>query len=222
MAIGLGRMLGFKFPENFDNPYISSSITEFWRRWHITLGKFMRDYLYIPLGGNRKGVKQMYFNLAFVFIVSGFWHGAAWNFIIWGAYHGFFLILDRLFLLKFLNKTGKYFSVIITFILTIIGWVIFRANTVEQIQFFIYKLFSFNFEPIFLQKEFIFTMFLAVLFSFITITNIGQKLQDFFFFKENYKTQELIFLLLIIFTLFLISSAKIIAGDFSPFIYFRF
>lgn len=90
MAIGLGRMMGFKFPENFNNPYVSQNITEFWRRWHITLGRFMRDYLYIPLGGNRVTVSRMYFNLAFVFIVSGFWHGAAWNFLIWGAYHGFF------------------------------------------------------------------------------------------------------------------------------------
>ena len=118
MAIGLGRMMGFTFPENFNNPYVSQNITEFWRRWHITLGRFMRDYLYIPLGGNRVSIKRMYFNLAFVFVVSGFWHGAAWNFIIWGAFHGLFLILDRLFLLKFYDKIGKYPSIIITFLLT--------------------------------------------------------------------------------------------------------
>ncbi|MBP5540338.1 MAG: MBOAT family protein [Bacteroidales bacterium] len=96
MAIGLGRIMGFKFPENFDNPYVSTSVTEFWRRWHITLGTFMRNYLYIPLGGNRKGVWRTYFNLWVVFLLSGLWHGAGWNFVLWGAYHGFFLVLERI------------------------------------------------------------------------------------------------------------------------------
>ena len=98
MAIGLGKMMGFKFPENFNSPYVARSISEFWRRWHITLGDFMRDYLYIPLGGNRVKLKyRLYFNLWIVFILSGLWHGASWNYLIWGAYHGVFLILDRLF-----------------------------------------------------------------------------------------------------------------------------
>ena len=92
MAIGLGRMMGFKFPENFDSPYTSRSITEFWQRWHITLGRWMRDYLYIPLGGNRVKTKaRLFFNLWIVFLLSGFWHGASWGFVLWGAYHGFFL-----------------------------------------------------------------------------------------------------------------------------------
>jgi len=107
MAIGMGRIMGFKFPENFNNPYVSRSITEFWRRWHMTLGSWMRDYLYIPLGGSRvKTKRRMYFNLWFVFLASGLWHGAAWNFVIWGAFHGFFLILDKLFFLKLSNKMG--------------------------------------------------------------------------------------------------------------------
>ena len=93
MAIGLGRIMGFKFPENFNNPYTSASISEFWRRWHITLGAFMRNYLYIPLGGNRKGKGRTYLNLWLVFLLSGLWHGASWNFVLWGAYHGFFLVL---------------------------------------------------------------------------------------------------------------------------------
>jgi len=96
MAIGLGKIMGFTFPENFNNPYNSRSITEFWRRWHITLGQWMKDYLYIPLGGNKGAHKfRLFFNLWFVFLVSGLWHGASWNFVIWGAYHGFFLILDH-------------------------------------------------------------------------------------------------------------------------------
>ena len=91
MAIGLGKMMGFHFPENFQSPYTSTSISEFWRRWHITLGGFMRDYLYIPLGGNRVSPVRLYFNLWLVFLLSGLWHGASWNFVIWGAYHGLFL-----------------------------------------------------------------------------------------------------------------------------------
>jgi alginate O-acetyltransferase complex protein AlgI len=100
MAIGIGRMIGFQFPENFNNPYIARSITEFWQRWHITLGRWMRDYLYIPLGGNRVKPARLYANLWTVFLLSGFWHGAAWNFIAWGAFHGLFLIVDRLLWLR--------------------------------------------------------------------------------------------------------------------------
>ncbi|MCD4735918.1 MAG: MBOAT family protein, partial [Bacteroidales bacterium] len=112
MAIGLGRMMGFDFPENFRNPYISQSITEFWRRWHITLGKWMRDYLYIPLGGNRGSGMRTYFNLWVVFLISGLWHGAAWNFVLWGVFHGFFLVMERLFLLKFYVRAGKFVSTV--------------------------------------------------------------------------------------------------------------
>jgi len=115
MAIGLGKMMGFKFPENFNNPYISQSITEFWRRWHMTLGSWMRDYLYIPLGGSRVSTnRRLYFNLWFVFLISGLWHGASWSFVVWGAYHGFFLVAERLFLLKVYRKIGKLPSVMIT------------------------------------------------------------------------------------------------------------
>ena len=128
MAIGLGRMMGFQFPENFNNPYVSRSITEFWQRWHITLGRWMRDYLYLPLGGNRVSPNRLYVNLWTVFILSGFWHGAAWNFLAWGAYHGFFLILDRLFLLRFYQRLGAW-SIVPTFGITVIGWVLFRAET---------------------------------------------------------------------------------------------
>jgi alginate O-acetyltransferase complex protein AlgI len=145
MAIGMGRIMGFKFPENFNNPYISQSITEFWRRWHMTLGSWMRDYLYIPLGGSRvKTQRRMYFNLWFVFLVSGLWHGAAWNFVLWGAFHGFFLILDRLFFLKVSKKIGKYPSILITFFITVIGWVLFRAESWDQLVFYLEAMFGFN------------------------------------------------------------------------------
>ncbi|MBF9224209.1 MBOAT family O-acyltransferase [Hymenobacter ruricola] len=130
MAIGIGRMIGFQFPENFNNPYVSRSITEFWQRWHITLGRWMRDYLYIPLGGNRVAPSRLYVNLWTVFILSGFWHGAAWNFIAWGAYHGLFLILDRLFLLRVYQRLGAL-SIVPTFLITVVGWVLFRAETLS-------------------------------------------------------------------------------------------
>ena len=128
MAIGLGRLMGFQFPENFNNPYVSRSITEFWQRWHITLGRWMRDYLYIPLGGNRVAPSRLYLNLWTVFILSGFWHGAAWTFVAWGAFHGLFLVLDRLFLLRVYQRLGAL-SIVPTFLVTVVGWVLFRAET---------------------------------------------------------------------------------------------
>ena len=115
MAIGLARMFGFNFIENFNCPYISKSITEFWQRWHISLGNWMKEYLYIPLGGNRQGTVKTYRNLCLVFIFSGLWHGANWTFLLWGVFHGFFLILDRIFLLRISNSLPKIVSVGFTF-----------------------------------------------------------------------------------------------------------
>ena len=222
MAIGLGRMMGFKFPENFNNPYVAQNITEFWRRWHMTLGRFMKDYLYVPLGGNRVSVKRMYFNLALVFIISGFWHGADWKFIIWGAYHGFFLILDRLFLLKFYEKIGKYPSVIITFFLTIIGWVIFRATSFDQVVYYVKALFKFNYSEYYLQNQFWSILVISIIISFITLLKKGLVLENFIFYKQSYSKLQTIFYGLIVLLLFIISTASIISSGFNPFIYFRF
>ena len=130
MALGLGRLMGFQFPENFNSPYAARSTTEFWQRWHITLGRWMRDYLYIPLGGNRVKTSRLYVNLWTVFILSGFWHGAAWTFIAWGAYHGLFLVLDRLVLLRIYRRLGAL-SIVPTFAITVVGWVLFRAATLS-------------------------------------------------------------------------------------------
>ncbi len=146
MAIGLAKMIGFKFPENFNNPYISQSISEFWRRWHISLGAWMRSYLYIPLGGNRVASQsRLYFNLWFVFLASGLWHGASWSFVIWGAYHGLFLVLERLFLNNVYKKIGKFLSTIITFFLVMIGWVFFRIERLPDVFAYLKRLFSFDF-----------------------------------------------------------------------------
>ncbi|MBP3735682.1 MAG: MBOAT family protein [Lachnospiraceae bacterium] len=130
MAIGMGRMFGFRFLENFDHPYLSLSITEFWRRWHISLGSWFREYLYIPLGGNRKGKLRTYINLFVVFALTGLWHGASWNFVGWGLYHGFFTIIERLGLGKLLKKL-KGINWIYTFLVVLIGWIFFRVESVR-------------------------------------------------------------------------------------------
>ena len=127
MAIGLGRLLGIEFLENFNRPYISRNFTEFWRRWHISLSNWMREYLYIPLGGNRKGEIRTYFNLWIVFLISGFWHGAAWNFLAWGAFHGFFLCLDKLFKGTRISRAPGWIGLPVTFVLVQFSWVLFRA-----------------------------------------------------------------------------------------------
>ena len=137
MAIGLGRILGFNFPENFNRPYSAKSFNEFWRRWHMTLSFWMRDYLYIGLGGNRNGVGQTYANLLAVFVISGFWHGASWNFLFWGLYHGLFLIIERLFLSNLLLKLPAFLSKLWTFFWVLIGWGIFAlVDDVERSRLF--------------------------------------------------------------------------------------
>lgn len=224
MAIGIGRMIGFKFPENFNNPYVSLSITEFWKRWHMTLGSWMRDYLYIPLGGNRvKTQKRLYFNLWFVFLVSGLWHGASWNFIIWGAYHGLFLVIERIFLHKTLQKLGKLVSWIYTFTISMIGWVIFRIENIGSVGKYIGKLFSFQFHSLEGYTNFEYWVFLsiAILFSFITFLPVGQKLNNTIF-NSSYKGKTFIAMTMISIILLLLSIGSITTSNFNPFIYFRF
>ncbi len=132
MAIGLGRVFGFRFPENFHYPYISASITEFWRRWHISLGSWFRDYVYIPLGGNRKGQKRQLLNILIVWMLTGFWHGAAWNFILWGLYFAFFLTIEKLWLLKLL-KGSLFWPYVYTLFLVMISFVIFNGESMGQV-----------------------------------------------------------------------------------------
>jgi len=223
MAIGIGRMVGFKFPENFNNPYISQSITEFWRRWHITLGAWMRNYLYIPLGGNRVATKRrLYFNLWLVFLASGLWHGASWSFILWGAYHGLFLVMERGFLLKVYEKIGKLLSTIITFFFVVIGWVFFRIENITDAFSYLKKLFIFEGSTSnIVDSEFYCYLFIAIAFSFITYFKIGKKWQDMIYL-DNYtdKKHVTVFILALILLIFSISS--ITAFGFNPFIYFRF
>lgn len=225
MAIGLAKMMGFTFPENFNLPYISKSITEFWRRWHITLGQWMRDYLYIPLGGNRVTPNRILMNLLIVFLISGLWHGAAWTFILWGAYHGFFLILDKLFLLKFYKKIGVGIGLPITFVLTVFGWVLFRANDLTQAIVFIKRMILFSnngLASIELHKGFWITFFIAIFFSFIAVIPKAEKMiENFFSPSEDLK--EFSYLKYITTAVLLVISASIlISTGFNPFIYFRF
>lgn len=139
MAIGLGKMFGFDFLENFKYPYLSCSIQEFWQRWHISLGTWFREYVYIPLGGNRKGKVRTYLNLFTVFFLTGMWHGASWNFVVWGLYHGVFQIFERLGLKDFLKK-HRVFSHVYCLLVVMIGWVFFRAETLLDAIRYIFRM----------------------------------------------------------------------------------
>ena len=224
MAIGLAKMLGFIFPENFNLPYISKSITEFWRRWHITLGRFMKDYLYIPLGGNKVSKFRLLLNLWIVFLISGLWHGASWTFVVWGAYHGFLLIIDRLFLLRVYEKIFRPVSVVITFFLVLIGWVFFKAPDLSFSFSFIGKLFSFSNNintPLDLDSRFWFIFFVAVTISFFPILK-GEK--GSFLEKPELQFPKIILILkgVALLVLLVICISDINGSDFNPFIYFRF
>lgn len=142
MAVGLGKMMGFNFPKNFDYPYLSKSISEFWRRWHITLGAWFKSYVYIPLGGNRKGMARTIFNLAVTWFLTGVWHGASWNFILWGTLYGVVIILEKLFLGKLLDKIPDIFGHIYTMLLVILGWVLFDTADLPTAGAYIAKMFG--------------------------------------------------------------------------------
>lgn len=222
MAIGLGRMMGFRFPENFNNPYTATSITDFWRKWHITLGNWMRNYLYIPLGGNRVSKWRLYFNLWFVFLASGLWHGAAWGFIIWGAYHGIFLVLERLFLAKWLAKLGKA-AFIYTFFVVMVGWVFFRIEYFHPSLQYLHRMFTWNvsgykWQP---DSQYLFMLPVAAFFSFFTLFKWGEKIQHRVFFEE-YTIKRHYAMAFIVLLLCFLSVARITTSTFNPFIYFRF
>jgi alginate O-acetyltransferase complex protein AlgI len=224
MAIGIARMIGFTFPENFNNPYISRNITEFWRRWHMTLGRWMKDYLYIPLGGSRvKTRSRLFFNLWVVFLFSGLWHGAAWNFVVWGGFHGLFLVLDRLFLIRFTEKIGKVPSVALTYVITLIGWVLFRAASLEEAWLYIGKMFAFDggfpvweFDP-----HFWIILVAGALFGFFGMIRGAESWQEKQLFvpyssRKTWLAGALAALLLIY------CLATLTTSGFNPFIYFRF
>lgn len=223
MAIGLGKMMGFNFPENFDAPYTSRSITEFWRRWHITLSNFMKDYLYIPLGGNKVSPSRLYINLITVFLLSGLWHGASWNFIIWGGFHGFFLILDRLFLLKFTKAMGNFPAIVLTFFITMVGWVIFKIEDLDALWIYLKTLFLYDGVWDWAETHSFYLVFtIAFVLTFLYAFKIGKKMEYYFFQKQAYRLSEHLAFSTASAVLFILCVSYIVTSGFNPFIYFRF
>lgn len=225
MAVGLGKMVGFHFPENFNNPYTSKNISEFWRKWHITLGSWMKNYIYIPLGGNRGDSKyRSYINLSIVFFISGLWHGASWNFVLWGIFHGFFLIIDRLFLVSLLTKLGKPFSILFTFFIVTIAWVLFRMETLPEAMDVYKILFSFNegVSTFSLSNSFITVFIIALLFSVFILLPFGKYIQHYFFSGQIRNGFSSLLLTSITLILLLVSIAFLSPGGINPFIYTRF
>jgi alginate O-acetyltransferase complex protein AlgI len=225
MALGLGQMMGFRIPENFNNPYTAVSITDFWRRWHISLGAWMRNYLYIPLGGNRVSQKwRLYLNLWLVFLASGLWHGAAWGYVFWGAYHGLFLVLERLFLGKWLEKMGRW-GFIYTFPVVVIGWVFFKTEHIGISLKFLRQMFTWHqMLPVAIwrpDKQFITMTIVAAFFSLFTVSKVGKKIQDKLFFGTYSNTTHL-WVMPCVVVLLLLSAGYITGSSFNPFIYFRF
>jgi alginate O-acetyltransferase complex protein AlgI len=223
MAIGLALMMGFRIPENFNNPYTATSVTDFWRRWHISLGAWMKNYLYIPLGGNRVNSKsRLFFNLWLVFLISGLWHGAAWGFIIWGAYHGLFLIVERMFLSKWLQKAGKAAS-LYTFFVVMLGWVFFRIEHLKPSLGYLKRMFTYHGDTSLWNAdiEFMVMMVLASFFSFFTLSSLGNRIQQKVFFNE-YSLRRHVVMTVVTMLLCVIAAGRITTSTFNPFIYFRF
>ncbi len=222
MAIGLGRLFGFEFAENFNYPFISASITEFWRRWHISLGSWFRDYLYIPLGGNRVKKLRLLFNIFAVWFLTGFWHGAEWNFIIWGLYFGALLTVEKFFTLKHLKK-HKILSHIYVLFLTAISFVIFSANNLTDALSYIGGMFGFG-VPF---ASFEFTYYLKNYGLIILIAAIGSTPAPKAIISKLCKNSKLskvwdVIEIPLLICLLLISTAYLVDGSFNPFLYFRF
>ncbi len=227
MAIGLGRMFGFHFPENFNLPYISQSITEFWRRWHISLSTWFKQYLYIPLGGNRKGKNRTYINLFIVFLATGLWHGASLHFVAWGIYYGIFLIIERCFFKKYLDKNKyKILNNIYVMFIVIIGWVLFRADGLRNALSLIITMFSFNFKttyvlmPTFINWKTIIILILAIAFCGPIQKIFGHfnhKIKNILQFLYNDKLE-----IAVLGAIMCISIFELVASTYNPFIYFRF
>ncbi len=244
MAIGLGLMMGFRFPENFNNPFCARSLTEFWQKWHITLGKWLYSYLFVPMGiqlyhsrrlnwihehlylpvvGRDSDTKlRVYFNLWFLFVVCGLWHGAAWGFIIWGAYHGVFIVLEQMFLGKWLQKLGK-FAALYTFIVVTIGLVFFKIEYFHPALGFLKKMFTLNADTNSWKPDNIYftTLAFAIFFTFFALSKLGERIQQKIFYA-NYSLRLHYLMASIFVVLFIMSAARISTASFNPFIYFRF
>ena len=223
MAIGLGRIFGFRFSENFNYPYISKSATEFWRRWHMSLGTWFRDYVYIPLGGNRVSKPKWFFNIFVVWFLTGFWHGAAWNFIIWGLFFAVLLIVEKVFLLKYLDKS-KVISRVYTLVAVGISFVIFNATDMKEAFSYIGGMFGAGDLPL-VSTEFFYhlkSFAVTLVIGIIGATPIVKKAVEKIF--ENSKISKFIWVLepVGLVALLAVMTAYLVDGSFNPFLYFRF
>ena len=225
MAIGLGRMFGFKIFENFNLPYISKSIQEFWRRWHISLSTWFKDYVYIPLGGNRLGASRTYINLLIVFVLTGFWHGANWGFLAWGLFHGIFLVAERAGFGLILKKIPAVLSWLYTMFVVVIGWVLFKLEDLNDALAFFKRLFNFGAShelssiSLYLNSERILIIILAIIWS-SPLFRILKKVLD-----KTSVSSHFIYKLLgdsILLIMLILSVVYINSGSYNPFIYFRF
>lgn len=219
MAIGLGKMLGFEFRENFNFPYRAQSITDFWRRWHISLSSWFRDYVYIPLGGNRKGTARTIFNILVVWSLTGLWHGAAWNFIVWGAFYGILLILEKYVFSKFLSRLPSFINRIITMVVVMIGWVFFSSETLTAATDYLSVMFTFSGNGLSDSRA----MYLIATSGFGLAVMC---LSSFGFFdslpKPKNKTFSTAVQSLFYTAVFIISIAFLLSETYNPFLYFRF
>jgi alginate O-acetyltransferase complex protein AlgI len=221
MAIGLGKMFGFDFLENFNYPYISKSVSEFWRRWHISLGSWFRDYLYIPLGGNRNGHLKTYRNLLIVWLATGIWHGASWTFVAWGLYYGIFIMIERAFLNKWLSRISSIFSHIYLLFIVMIGWVFFRSDSFSYAFSYIKTMFGINGIGIWDSiATFYFVQYdIVLIISIIGATPFVKILANKF--EEKFRIFGIVQILCYSILLF-ISVIYLVTSTFNPFIYFRF
>jgi len=217
MAIGLGKMLGFEFLENFNYPYISKSITEFWRRWHISLGTWFRDYVYIPLGGNRRGLPRQFFNIFAVWALTGIWHGASWNFLFWGVYYAIFLMLEKAFLLKWLERAPKIVSHIYTLFIVVVGWALFAVEDFPALLRYISVMFG---GAAFASSEILYYLrsYLPVLAVLaFAATPAGKAVYARLPEKARSFSAPVLILLVLA-----VSTAYLVDSTYNPFLYFRF
>lgn len=218
MAIGLGRMLGFEFMENFDHPYLAVSVTEFWRKWHISLGSWFREYVYIPMGGNRVNAGRHILNLLIVWALTGLWHGANWNFVIWGLYYGVILILEKYVLIPLFKKAPAFIKHIYTMLLVIIGWAIFSNTDFTAMGGFLKNLFGGGVTG-FADGAFFYYLrnnFLLIIISIFFCSPVFKR-----FMNGTSKKRPAVNIIFCI-VVFILSVAFLVSGSFNPFLYFRF
>lgn len=224
MAIGLGKMFGFTFLENFNYPFISKSITEFWRRWHISLSSWFKDYVYIPLGGSRKGTLKLVRNILIVWFLTGIWHGAAYNFILWGLFIGVFLVIEKLWLSKYISKLPKVLRNIYVLFIIMISFIMFNAGSINEAFFNIKGLFGLNKEvfinnyTIYYLKSYLIVLIIAIFGATPLFKNIVEKLKKSKCLNKIINVLEPIFLIILL----LLVTAYLIDSSYNPFLYFRF